>query len=128
MEVTTDAVSDEFADHRISVADCLFFDVGANVAEAAAGMDALDGVVQDLFGDGEEAFGFGFDDADWDAHGGIADPSVANDADIQFDHVTVADLARSSDAVDDFFIDGNANVSRGIFYSRGRRFGRLLPA
>ena len=112
VEMSADAMADEFADDGVAVGDCLFFDVRTDVAEPAAGLDALDGAIQNLLGDGKQAFRLGIDDSDRDAHRGVADPAVADDADIHFDDVAVADFSWSADAVDDFFVDRDADVSR----------------
>ena len=50
----------------------------------------LDGTIQNLFGYGEESLGLGLDDPDRNAHGGVADPAVPNDADVQLYDVAVA--------------------------------------
>src|SRR4030081_3397563 len=49
VEMAADAVSHEFADYRVAVSDCLFFDVGTDITKVAAGVDALNGAVEDLF-------------------------------------------------------------------------------
>ena len=43
--------------------------------------------------------------------GGVADPAVKDDADVELDDVGVLDAARAADAVDDLVVDRNADVA-----------------
>ncbi len=49
VEMPTHTMAHEFADYRITVADCLLFDKCTNVAEAGPRLDTLDGTIEDLF-------------------------------------------------------------------------------
>ena len=91
-----------------------------NVADAVAGARELDGAFQNPLGDGEEPLGIGIDDADGDRGGVVSDPAIADDADIHFHDVAISDRARTADAVDDLFIDANANVAGEFFVAEKR--------
>ena len=51
------------------------------------------------------------DRADGNGRGGVADPAVEDDADVELDDVGVLDAARAADAVDDLVVDGDADVA-----------------
>jgi hypothetical protein len=59
----------------------------------------------------EEARDCGRDGADGNRRGGVADPAVEDDADVELDDVGVLDAARAADAVDDLVVDRDADVA-----------------
>ena len=111
MEAAADAVADKFADDGETVGLGEFFDGATEVGQATTRTGVTDGFEQGLFGDGEQALGFERDVAGGHGGGVVADESAFHDADVDFHDIAGLDLAGAADAVDDFFVDGDAGVA-----------------
>jgi len=111
VEAAADAVADEFADDGEASGFDEFLDGAAEVGEFAAGAGPVDGLVEGLLGDGEEAFGFVGNFASGDGGGVVADEAAFDDADVDLDDVSGLDAAGAADAVDDFLVDGDADLA-----------------
>ena len=111
VKAAADAVSNKFANDAEAIFYGLGFDEVGNVADAMSGSGEFHSAAQNPLGDCEESLGFGGDNSDGDGGGIVANPSIANDADIHFDNIAVSDRARSANAVNDLFVNRNAALS-----------------
>ena len=82
----------------------------AQVGQAAAGAGMGNGLKQRLLGGGKQEAGFGRDVAGSHRGGVVANEAAFDDADVDFDDVPRHDPPGSTDAMDDFLIDGNTDL------------------
>ena len=117
VKAATDAVSNKFANDAEAIFYGLGFDEVGNVADAMSGSGEFHSAAQNPLGDCEEPLGFGGDYSDGDGGGIVANPSIANDADIHFDDVAIGDGSGTADAMNDLFVYADANVAGEFFVS-----------
>ena len=95
---------DEFAYDAVAVRDDFILDECGDVADATSCSRQRNDAVENILGDSEQARPRGLDSPDRDSLRGVADPSVFDDADIEFDNVAVLDATATTDPVDHLLV------------------------
>ncbi len=104
MQAAPHPMADELPDDGISILDGFALHIGTKVAQTATGPGKLHGAIENLLGDGKETFGLRIDNAYRKAGGGVTDPAVAHNTDVELDDITVGDLAGPANTMNDFFV------------------------
>ena len=108
---TSDAVADKFADDAVTVGDDEVFDGFGDVMDAVTGAGLVDANRERFLGFLEKPGRGRRDFADGNCRGSVADPAVQDNADIEFDDVGVLNASGAADAMDNFVVNGNADVA-----------------
>ena len=106
------AVAAEFQVDRIAVLACDVADGAGNVTQTVAGLRGGDAGFQRLFGALDQTQVVGMLRADAEADGGIRDPSVDVDRQIEADQIAVLQVVVARNAVQHGVVHGRADVVR----------------
>ncbi len=117
----TDAVAAELAHHLETVGAGVLVDRRGNLADPVAGHRGLHPAGQALTRDGQQARPLGGDRAHRQADRGVAEVAAQVDADVQADDVPGAQLLPAGDAVDDLFVDRDAEGGREVVVAQEGR-------
>src|SRR5437868_1291214 len=90
----------------------LVFDLGADIAKPATFIGGLDRKLQRFFRDAQQLICPFVDHPYRYRLGSVPDPAILDDADIEFHNVAVLNTPLTADAVYDFIVERNANISR----------------
>ena len=107
-----DAVSAELQVDRVAVFACHVADGAGDVAQTIARLSGFDAGRQSLFGALDQAQVVGMLRADAEADGGIRDPSVDVDRQIEADQIAVLQVVVVRNAVQHGVVHGRADVVR----------------
>lgn len=107
-----DPVPDKFADDRVTVFLDMLLNGRANVVQTISGPSLIDPLMQSFFGALQELLYFWFDHSDRNGGGSVADPSIQNNTNIEFDDIAIVQLAGTANSMNDFFIDRNTDIAR----------------
>ena len=116
----TDAVAAEFADDVEAAAAHFAFDGAADVFGAVAGTGCGESLTEGAFGAVGELAGFFLHRRYLDSDGRVGVIAVFHGSEVELDKVAGLDRAQARDAVDDFVVDADADVSGEFVDERWR--------
>lgn len=111
VEAPADAMADKLANDAEAMADDEVLDGSAKIAQPTAGTGVGNRLEQRLLSDSQQSFGIVRDVARGDGGGVVADETGLDDANVDFDDIARHDSPRTTDAMNDLLVYGNADVA-----------------
>src|SRR3954453_8776664 len=93
------------------MAHCFLLNLSTNIPKTAPFQSNADRAFQCHFGNSEQLVDSFVDDPDGNSHRSVAYPSILDHADVEFYDVAILDSPLAADSVDDFVVNGNADVT-----------------
>ena len=122
METAADAVSNKFANDAEAIFNGFGFDKVGDISNSVARTNKTNGIIKDCFRDRQETLGGGVGYSNRNGSGIVANPAVTNYSDIHLDNIPVLDTAGTTDAMNDLFIETDANMPWEFFISEESAF------
>src|SRR6188472_3937800 len=110
MHFAPDAVTNKFAHHRKTVAARFVLNFRADVSYAPAFMRNADRARESIFGRTQQLVRALVDDSYGNCRGVIANPTILNNADVEFHDIAILNTPLAANTVNHFVVKRDANV------------------
>src|SRR5215472_12457393 len=111
VHLASNAVPNKFAYNRKTIVARFIFDFGTDIAHTAPFVSGANGARERVFGHTQQVVRALVDNSNGNSCGVISNPTILNDTDVELHYVAILNSPLAADAVDNFVIKRDTNVS-----------------